>query len=86
MARLVLAHSALIPNSLMRGHHFSASARCSVPSASGVCRSRGKISSPRSIKRDRTAGSARASTAVAFSLLMISRGVPLGAKNPNQVE
>jgi hypothetical protein len=52
----------------------------------GVCRSREKISSPRSIKRDRTAGSTSASTAAAFSLLMISRGVPLGAKNPNQVE
>jgi hypothetical protein len=41
---------------------------------------------PKSMKRDRTAGSASASTAAAFSLLMISRGVALGAKNLNQVE
>jgi hypothetical protein len=36
-------HSVLIPNSLMSGHHFLASAFTSAPSASGVCRSRGKI-------------------------------------------
>ena len=57
----------------------------SAPSASGVCCSRGKISRPRSASRDRTAGSASASTAAALSLAMMSFGVPLGAKNPNQV-
>src|SRR5580704_9396340 len=31
-----LAHSALMPNSLTRGHHFSASVFCTVASASGV--------------------------------------------------
>jgi hypothetical protein len=30
-------HSALIPSSLMIGHHFSASARWSARSAAGVC-------------------------------------------------
>ena len=34
-------------------------------------------------KRARTAGSANASTIALLSLTMISRGVPLGAKNPN---
>jgi hypothetical protein len=32
-----------MPASLMIGHHFSASAFCKAPSASGVCCSRGKI-------------------------------------------
>src|ERR1700687_3567897 len=80
------AHSPLIPNSLMSGHHFSASAFTSAPSASGVCRSRGKTSSPLSTHRDRTAGSANASPAAALSLLMTSLGVPLGAKSPNHSE
>jgi hypothetical protein len=56
-------YSALIPNSLITGHHFSASAFTSAPSTSGVCCSRGKISNPSPIRRERTAGSARASTA-----------------------
>ena len=47
-------HSALIPDSLMIGSHFAASAFTSAPSASGVWRSRGKMSSPRDAKRDRT--------------------------------
>jgi hypothetical protein len=34
-------HSALMPAALMIGHHFSISAFCNLPSASGVCRSRG---------------------------------------------
>jgi hypothetical protein len=79
-------HSGLMPNSLMIGHHFSASAFTSAPSASGVCRSRGKTSSPRAASRDRTAGSASASTAAALSLPMMSLGVPLGAKSPHQGE
>src|SRR5262249_36396729 len=79
-------HSALSPNSLMSGHHFSASAFTSAPSASGVCRSRGRTSSPSSMKRDLTAGSRSASTAAALSLPMMSDGVPLGAKSPNQLE
>jgi putative ABC transport system substrate-binding protein len=40
-------HSALIPNSFIIGHHLSASAFTSAASASGVCRSRGKIFIPR---------------------------------------
>jgi hypothetical protein len=45
-----------------------------------------KISNPRSMSRDRTAGSANASTAAALSLPMMSFGVPLGAKSPTQAE
>ena len=73
------AHSPLIPSCLMIGHHFSASAFCNWPSASGVCRSRGKISSPRSASRDRTAGSAKACTVASLSRLIMSFGVPFGA-------
>lgn len=40
----ILAHSALIPNCLIIGHHFSASAFTRAPSTSGVCCSRGKTS------------------------------------------
>ena len=43
------------------------------------------MSIPRSASRDRTAGSASASAIAAFSMLMMSLGVPLGAKTPNQV-
>src|SRR5215813_4689950 len=85
-AKKVLPHSALIPNSLMSGHHFSISAFCKAASASGVCWSRGKISISRAAKRDRTAGSASASTDAALSLPMMSFGVPLGAKSPTQLE
>jgi len=46
-------HSALIPNSLMSGHHFSASAFTRAASASGVCWSRGKF--PIQDQRDATA-------------------------------
>jgi hypothetical protein len=35
-------HSALMPDALMIGHHFFASAFCKAASASGVCCSRGK--------------------------------------------
>ena len=76
----------LMPAALMIGHVLSASAFTSAPSASGVCRSRGKISYPRSTNRDRTAGSVSASTAAALSLLTIPFGVPLGAKIPNQAD
>ena len=38
----------------MIGHHLSASAFCNALSASGVCRSRGTISSPKSARRART--------------------------------
>ena len=41
-----MPHSALICNSLIIGHHFSASAFTSAPSASGVCRSRRKNLKP----------------------------------------
>src|SRR6266566_2793222 len=78
----VLPHSAPIPNSLMIGHHFSASDFCIAASASGVCFSRGKISNSRAAKQDRTAGSDSASTDAALSLAMMSFGVPLGAKSP----
>src|SRR5262249_54383117 len=76
----------LIPNSLMIGHHFSASAFTNAPSASGVCCSRGKTSNPSSASRDRTSGRASASAAAALSLRMISLGVPLGAKSPYQAD
>jgi hypothetical protein len=70
----------------MIGHHFSASALTSSPSTSGVCRSRGKISSPDSTRRDRTAGSASVSITALLSLSMMSRGVPFGAKSPFHTE
>jgi hypothetical protein len=70
----VKADAAIDPNGLLPA-----------PSASGVCCSRGKISSPRPASRDCTAGSASASTAAALILPMMSLGVPLGAKSPNQL-
>jgi hypothetical protein len=82
----IAVHSALIPNSFIIGHHFSASAFTSAASASGVCRSRGKISIPRSPSRERTVGWASASTAAALSLPTMSLGVRLGAKSPNHSE
>jgi hypothetical protein len=66
--------------SLMIGHHFSMSAFCTAASASGVCSSRGKSSSPRSANRARTSGAAKASTVAAFSLSMIGFGVPWAQK------
>jgi hypothetical protein len=77
------AHSALMPASLMIGQLLSASAFTSAPSASGVCRSRGKTSNPSSMRRERTPSLARALTTAALSLPIISVGVPLGAKNPS---
>jgi hypothetical protein len=66
--RYQLAHCALIPSSLTMRHHFSASAFTTAPRTSGVCRSRGKASSPSSARRARTAGSIIASTAPALEL------------------
>src|SRR6516164_153434 len=84
---LILAasvHSALIPAALMIGHHFSISAFCKARSASGVCWSRGKISRLLSAIRERTDGSASASTTAALSLTTTSFGVPLRTQNPSQ--
>jgi hypothetical protein len=60
-------YSPLMLAALMIGHHFSISALCNAPSASGVCCSRGKISCPRSARRARAVGSARPSTTAALS-------------------
>jgi len=79
-------HSPLIFAALMMGHHFSMSAFCSAPSASGVCWSRGGISRPSSASRLRTFASAKASTTAALSFWMMSFGVPLGAKSAFQVK
>src|SRR6516164_7995767 len=79
-----IGHFALISNSLMIGHHCSALALTKAPSASPVCRSRGKTSNPRSSIRERTAGSAKASMVVALRLQMTLAGVPLGANSPSQ--
>jgi hypothetical protein len=79
-------HSALIPNFFIMGHHFSASAFMSAASASGVCRSRGKISIPSSPSRERSDGSAIASMAAVLSLPMMFLGVRLGANNPYHSE
>jgi hypothetical protein len=43
----------------MIGHHFSALAFCNAPSASGVCRPRGKTSTPRSASRQAMKNSIR---------------------------
>jgi hypothetical protein len=80
------AHSALMPSSLIIGHHFSASAFAISPSDPGVCRSRGKISCPSSRSLDCTVGSARVSTVAALILATTSLDVPRGAKSPNQSE
>src|SRR5262249_52256822 len=77
-------HSGAMPAALMRGHHFSTSAFCKAPSASGDCWSDGKISWPSSVSRVRTAGSIKAATTAALSLPTISLGVPFGAQRPCQ--
>src|SRR4029077_17089840 len=79
-------YSSLMFADLMMGHHLSISALCSAPSASGVCCSRGGISSPKSLSRSRTIGSAIASMAAALSLVMTSGGVPLGAQSALQID
>jgi hypothetical protein len=63
-------HSPLMFAALMIGHHFSISAFCSAPSASGVCWSRRKISSPISAKSARTFASANVSNIAALSFVM----------------
>jgi hypothetical protein len=70
----------------MIGHHFSASAFCNCRAPLGVCRSRGKISSPRSTSRDCSAGSANACTLAALRRSIISFGVRFGAKSAYQLE
>src|SRR6185503_850156 len=77
-------YSALMPAALIIGHHFSISALWNAARPSGVCSSREAISSPRSARRARTAGSASAWTIASFSFEIGSFGVPLGANNPNQ--
>ena len=67
-----------IPNSLISGHHFSASALTSAELLGPLLVV--QISAPNSPIRARTFGSASASTAAALSLPTISSGVPLGAK------
>jgi hypothetical protein len=79
-------HSPLMPAALMIGHHFSISALCSAPTASGVGWSRGKISWPSSASRDRTVGSASASTVAALSFQTASFGVRLGTQSALQRE
>src|SRR5262245_16351173 len=79
-------HSALMPAALMMGHHFSMSAFCNAPRASGVCWSRDGISCSMLSNRRRTVGSARASTTAALSLWITSFGVLLGAKSPYQTD
>jgi hypothetical protein len=64
----VSVQSALIPSSLIIGHHFAASAFTSASSTSAVCRSRGKTICPISASRDCATGSASASTAAAVKL------------------
>src|SRR5580704_189114 len=79
-------YSVLMFAALMIGHHFSISALCKARSASGVCWSRGKISCPRSARRARRPGSAKAATAAALSLAMMSFGVPFGTQRPCHIE
>jgi hypothetical protein len=69
------AHSALIPNSLMSGHHFSIWAFWNAPSAFGVCCSHGKISYPTLASRAGIAGSAGI-TANSFRLITAFRKKP----------
>jgi len=65
-------YSGLIFAALMIGRHFAISAFCNSASAARVCCSRGKISCAKSARRDRTLGSAKASTVAALSLAMKS--------------
>ena len=83
---LSLRHSPLIFAALAMGHHFSISAFCNAPRASGVCRARGKTSCASSASRARTLGLAKASVTAAFSLAVIFFGVPLGSQSPCHCE
>src|SRR5262245_10882563 len=76
-------HSGLIFAALMIGHHFSTSDLWKAAKPSGVCCSRAAMSKPSSPKRVRTPGSASVCTIAPLSLMMMSRGVPLGATSPN---
>src|SRR6516165_4251969 len=76
-------HSGLIFAALMIGHHFSTSDLWKAAKPSGVCCSRAAMSKPSSPKRVRTPGSASVCTIAPLSLMMMSRGVPLGANSPN---
>jgi hypothetical protein len=64
----------------MIGHHFSISAFCDSPRASGVCWARGKVSCATSARHARIIGSAKALVTAAFNLAMISFGAPSAAK------
>src|SRR6516164_149429 len=77
------SHSGLIFAALMIGHHFSTSDLWKAAKPSGVCCSRAAMSKPSSPKRARTPGSASVCTIAPLSLMMMSRGVPLGANSPN---
>src|ERR1700730_18033967 len=79
-------YSPLILAALMIGHHFSISAFCKAPSASGVCWSGGGTSRPKSAMRVCTFGSAIAAIAASLSLAMMSFGVPFGTHRPYQTE
>jgi hypothetical protein len=81
-----LGLSPLMPAALMIGHHFSISAFCSAPRASGVCCSRDTTSCPIFASCCCTAGSASAVVAAALSLAITLFGVPLGANSPPQTE
>ena len=81
-----LGYSTLMLASLRIGHHLSISALWKVPSASGVCCSRGGTSTPRFASRERTAVSANASTTAALILSITTLGAPLGVQNANQGE
>src|SRR5438128_9862278 len=82
---LDIGYSPLRFAALITGHHFSTSAFCKAPSASGVCWSRGGMSAANSEYRARRAGSAEASTTAALSLAIMSFGVPFGAQSELQL-
>ena len=72
-------HSGLIFAALVIGHHFSTSDLWKAGEAlRGLLLARGD-SKPSSPKRARTPGSASVYTIAPLSLMMMSRGVPLGA-------
>src|SRR5262245_54106810 len=77
-------HSGLMFAALMTGAHFSISAFCRVPSASGVSCSRDGSSWPSSASRWLTSRAVSALTTAEFSFATISPGVPLGTHRPCQ--
>src|SRR4029079_14994382 len=78
-------HSALTPDALTIGYHFSISALWNAANAAGVRVSAGGKSMPRSAMRWRITGSAIAALAAALILSTISAGVFFGAQKPCQV-